>query len=117
MEKELVCINCPMGCRLTVSVKGSEVTGVEGNACKRGVEYAQQEAVCPMRVLTSVMFARDREKPLSVKTDRPVPKALLFRCVDQIFAARPAPPLHCGDVIIADICGTGANVVATQDME
>ena len=31
MEKELVCINCPMGCRLTVTMEGSEVRAVTGN--------------------------------------------------------------------------------------
>ena len=31
MTKELICINCPMGCALTAEVENGEVISVSGN--------------------------------------------------------------------------------------
>ncbi|MCI9309348.1 MAG: DUF1667 domain-containing protein, partial [Oscillospiraceae bacterium] len=76
MEKELICINCPMGCRLTAVVEGDRVISVSGNVCPRGDSFARQEAVDPLRVLTSLMRIEGREKPFSVKTSGPIPKRL-----------------------------------------
>ena len=36
MTKELICINCPMGCMLTAEVENGEVISVTGNTCPRG---------------------------------------------------------------------------------
>ena len=115
MEQVITCINCPMGCRLTVAVDGETVARVEGNVCKRGVEYARQEALTPVRTVTALMRAGNRAKPFSVKTAAPIPKRLIFACVNAIYDAKPLAPLSCGDVIIPDVCETGVPVVATQD--
>lgn len=115
-EKKFICINCPLGCRLTVKLVNGEVTEVTGNTCKRGEIYARQEAVAPKRVLTCLMRAADRQKPFSVKTSAPVPKELLFRCAQMIYETRPEAPIAMGDVVIRNICGTGTDVVATQDI-
>jgi len=117
MEKELVCINCPMGCRLSVTIENDKVSYVTGNACLRGAEYARQEAVCPMRMLTSLMFTKDGKKPFSVKSLGPVPKLKLLECAREILKTRPAAPISCGDVVIYDICCTGVNIIATRDAE
>ena len=116
MEKELVCINCPMGCRLTVTMEDGKVQSVKGNICPKGEQYARQEAVEPLRVLTSLMRMEGRQAPLSVKTSQPVPKRLLFDCVHEIFSHRAAAPVHVGDVIIPNVCGTGADIIATQEV-
>ena len=116
MEKQLVCINCPMGCRLTVTMDGQSVTAVTGNICARGAEYAKQEAVEPLRVLTSLMRIEGREKPFSVKTSAPIPKRLMFDCVQEIFRTRATLPVHVGDVVIANVCGTGCDVISTQEV-
>lgn len=115
-EKQFICINCPMGCHLTVTLEAGMVTAVSGNTCKRGETYGRQEAVAPQRVLTCLMRASNRSKPFSVKTSIPVPKELLFRCIDEIYRTRPEAPVSMGDVVIYDLCGTGANVLATQDL-
>ena len=47
--KEMTCIRCPMGCRLTVTKDGDQYT-VTGNTCRRGEEYGIQDMSCPMRV-------------------------------------------------------------------
>ena len=42
--KEFTCIRCPMGCALRAEVEDGKVVRVTGNTCKRGEDYAQQEA-------------------------------------------------------------------------
>ena len=39
--RNLICIGCPMGCPLNVTMQDGTVTAVEGNTCKRGDEYAR----------------------------------------------------------------------------
>ena len=116
MTKEIVCINCPMGCRLTVTIDGDQVTDVQGNVCAKGPDYAKQEAINPMRILTSLMPCTNRDRPLSVKTSAPISKKLIFDCVNAIYSHPVTAPIKCGDVIIHDLLGTGADVVATQDI-
>lgn len=117
MKKELVCINCPMGCRLTVTLEDGRVVSVMGNHCRRGESYALQEAVQPMRVLTGNMKAQGCPTPFSVRTDRPVPKAMLLKCAMELKRHHPQLPVRMGDLVLADVCGTGANVVATSNLE
>ena len=52
---EITCINCPVGCRLSVTLENGQVTSVTGNTCKRGEIYARQECVDPQRMVTAVI--------------------------------------------------------------
>jgi len=116
MEKELICINCPLGCRLNVVIEDRAVISVTGNTCPRGEEYARQEAVDPMRVLTSLMKIEGRQRPFSVKTSGPIPKRVYFDCVKEIFSHKAVLPIHVGDVIIKDVCHTGCDIISTQEV-
>ena len=49
-RRELICIGCPLGCALTVSMEGAEVVSVTGNTCKRGDVYARKEVTNPTRI-------------------------------------------------------------------
>lgn len=62
--KQLNCINCPMGCLLTVTLEDGKVTNVTGNTCPRGETYAHQELTDPQRMLTSTVSIEGGELPL-----------------------------------------------------
>lgn len=111
----MLCIGCPLGCRLTVSLESGEVAEVAGNACKRGYTYARQEAVQPRRMLMGNMRAVGCTRPFSVITDKPVPKEMLLLCAAELKRHTPQPPIRFGDVILQDILQTGCRVIATQD--
>jgi len=111
--RTITCIGCPMGCRLSVRLADGKVDSVDGAGCGRGAVYARQECVCPTRMVTSLVRVRGRRAPLSVKTAQPVPKEMIFECLERIHAAEVVPPVRMGDVIVPDICGTGVDVVAT----
>ena len=71
MEQSITCINCPMGCRMTVTVSPEgKVVSVSGNTCPRGEKYAVQECTVPVRMITAVIPVAGSEIPLSVKTVR-----------------------------------------------
>jgi len=113
--KEMTCIRCPMGCRLTVTKDGDQYT-VTGNTCKRGEEYGIQEMSCPMRVVTtSVRVVGGVRAVCSVKTAQSVPKAKIDDVLKALAVLRPEAPITIGQVICEDIAGTGVQLVATSN--
>ncbi len=120
MEKKLICISCPMGCELLVKKVDSSDEGyvVEGNQCDRGRVYGIKEMSDPTRTLpTTVKIKNGQLNRLPVKTDQPISKALLFKCMEVINQIEVEAPIQTGQIIIRDILGTGINIVATRNME
>ena len=116
MKRELTCIVCPIGCQLSVTLENGVVTEVTGNTCPRGKQYAIDECVSPVRTITTT--ARTTEGGvIPVKTDRPIPKDLMFACMKEINSFIVTLPAHIGDIVIKNLLNTGANVVVTANME
>lgn len=117
-QKEIICTVCPMGCHITVVGEGENIQSVTGNTCPRGDVYARNEFVRPMRLLTSV--AKTKGVPdmplLAVRSDKVVPKDQLFACVEEIRGLCLSAPVHRGDVLIENVAGTGANIIASGDL-
>ena len=116
--KNLICINCPMGCALTVEMNGDEVISVSGNTCSRGDAYARKEVTNPTRIVTStVKVTGGKSDMVSVKTKEDIPKGKIFECIKELQGVQVQAPIHIGDVIIADIADTGVAIVATKNIE
>lgn len=117
MAREMVCTVCPSSCRLTVSEENGVVT-VTGNTCKRGEQHGKNEYLNPMRMLTSTVAVTGGTLPrLPVITTGEVPKGRLRACLDEVYRARVAAPVRCGDVLIENLCGTGVDLVASRTMK
>ena len=117
MEQIITCINCPVGCRMTVRLSDSgEVLSVTGNTCPRGDKYARQECTLPQRMITAVVPAEGSETPLSVKTANPVPKSMISAIMGELSRVRVSLPVRTGDVVLANVLDTGVDVVATRDL-
>ena len=115
MEKNIICTVCPRGCHMKVTLNGTEVTEVTDYSCKRGKEYAAAEATHPVRILTTtVKIADSQYNLLPVRSNAPVPKELQMECMKAIKAVAVTAPIKAGDVVLADICGTGVDIVATK---
>ena len=87
----LTCIECPLGCDITVETEGGKVLSVVGNTFPRGDKYAREEVVCPKRVLTTTVKT-DGGKMLPVKSKEPIEKSRLFETVkllNEIIAKTP----------------------------
>ncbi len=117
---DLVCIVCPMGCRLTLTKDETTPKGyiVEGNVCKRGEDYAIKEMTNPTRMLPTTVKIRDGFiSRLPVRTTEAIPKDLIFEAMKKINEVEVEAPVKCGDVVIKDILGTGADIIATRSMK
>ena len=116
-EKSLICINCPLGCRLTATLEKGEVRAVTGNTCPRGEAYARRELSAPTRILTSTVRVTGGTLPVvSVKTADGIPKGRIFDCVEAIRDIELKAPVVMGQVVLADVCGTGVDIVATKNI-
>jgi len=112
---ELICIGCPKGCHLRVDEKND--LQVSGAGCEKGISYGKTEATHPMRIVTSTVKIKNTlHNRLPVKTDRAIPKALVFEAVRLLESIEVASPVRLGAVICPDVLGTGANFVAERDM-
>ena len=114
--QHLTCISCPVGCRMTVTIEDGQVKSVEGNACKRGDVYARQESILPLRMLTAVAPVPGSTVPVSLKTQKPIPKAKIKECMDEINRLELKLPILAGDILKEDVAGTGVNLVATRTL-
>ena len=114
--REMTCIICPRGCTLTVGYEDKNVLSVTGNACKRGKDYAVAECMAPTRTLTTTVMTESGEV-VAVKSNKPVPKELLFDCMKEINACIAPASVKQGDVVIANLLGTGADIIVTSYVE
>ncbi|MBD5517144.1 MAG: DUF1667 domain-containing protein [Lachnospiraceae bacterium] len=116
--KNLTCINCPMGCPLTIEMEGEQVIRVSGNTCKRGEIYARKEVTNPTRIVTTtVKVLNGTSDTVSVKTKEDIPKEKIFDCVKALKNVQVEAPVHIGDVIADNIAETGVDIVATGNIE
>ncbi len=117
-KKELVCIQCPLGCLLEVEMKGDEVLSVTGNTCKRGEIYGKKEVVNPTRtVCSSIRVSGGSEPRVSVKTSKDIPKDMIFPCMEVIRSLHIKAPVYIGQVVVHQVCGSDADIVITRNVE
>lgn len=115
MIKEMICINCPMGCRLTVDDTDRANIKVTGNTCPRGVTYAVNEVTAPRRMVTaSVKVEGGSIAMASVKTREAIPKELIFESLELLKDITLKAPVHIGDVVVKNILGCGVDFIATK---
>ena len=121
MNKELICIECPKGCRMLIDIEDGKVSKVSGNACPKGTEYATAEIQDPRRIFTSSVLCEGLNiRMLPVRTDKPIPKALLMQAMEKVKKIRVTKPVKTGDVIASDffgsnlICGRFGYLIVAQ---
>lgn len=115
MEKELICICCPMGCHLKVNIEENKVSG---NGCKRGIDYGLNEVTNPVRVITTTVKVNNGElSVLPVKTNGEIPKGLIFKCMEELKKVEVNAPISIGDIVLSNILDTGINIVSCRDLK
>lgn len=118
MRQRMICTACPNGCRMEASYLSREDLTLTGYGCDRGKAFAEEECFAPTRILTAtVAVVHSERKALPVRTTIPIPKELLLACLREIRNVSLEAPVASHQVIISDILGTGANVVASMGIE
>ncbi|HPQ46177.1 MAG TPA: DUF1667 domain-containing protein [Clostridia bacterium] len=117
MKREMVCIRCPKGCRMTVEYEGTKVLNVRGNSCSKGLAYAIDEITKPVRIVTSTVRVIGGELPVvPVKTSKAIRRNLIFDVMEKIKEAEVKAPIKEGQLILEDPAGCGADVIATLEL-
>lgn len=113
---ELVCIVCPRGCTLRAERDGDAIR-VTGNGCRRGEEFAKTELTAPMRTLcTTVRTVFPGAPVLPVKLSAEIPRDQIFPVMEAINAVTLEKPVAMGGVILENVLGLGADVVAASSL-
>ena len=116
-NRDLICIGCPLGCPLTVTIENGEVTEVKGNTCPKGDAYARKEVTNPTRIVTStVRVTGGSVSMVNVKTAFDIPKNKIFDCINALKGVVVSAPISIGDVILPNVANTGVNVVAARNI-
>jgi CxxC motif-containing protein len=115
MDSKVTCIICPIRCELITQHEDGEIISIEGHQCKLGIEYVKEELFDPKRTLTTTIVVREGELPLvSVKTSNPIPKESMFQAMDCISQTRVNAPIEIGEVLLENVLGLNADIVATK---
>ncbi|MHA2391288.1 MAG: DUF1667 domain-containing protein [Promethearchaeota archaeon] len=115
-SKDIRCIVCPTGCLIHVEKVNGELI-IEGHSCKRGEEYAREEFIAPKRILTTTIRVENGFLPLiPVRSDTPIPKERLQETLREIAKTKIKAPIKMGDILIKDVIGLDANIIASRDL-
>ena len=115
--QELVCIVCPVGCKLTVKKSGDKYI-IKGSMCKRGDDYAIEELTHPTRMLTSTVKLSDSHHVrLPVHSSAPIPKDLIFKAMKVINGCTVKAPVITGQALIKNILDTGVDICSSRTIE
>jgi CxxC motif-containing protein len=116
---EMICIVCPMSCRLVIDVDDAgAVLSVAGNSCNRGDVYARKELTNPTRMLTStVKISGAIYDRLPVITSSDIPKGMMFEVMKALANVEVVAPVKANDIIVENVCDLGINIIASRSME
>jgi CxxC motif-containing protein len=117
-EKEVTCIICPIGCKILVRMDSSKLEVLKGYKCKKGIEYARNEALDPRRMLTTSILVINGDWPLvSVKSSKPIPKEKVFSVLEEIKRVDINAPVKSGQAILKNVADTDIDIIATKTVQ
>jgi len=115
--REMVCITCPIGCRMELTIEDGKVAAVQHNSCKRGISYAEQEFYDPRRMVTATAFVTGGiVTRVPVRSSEPLPMAQIDAALEAIYDLRLQAPLDLGQVVIEDVAGSGVDIITTRKL-
>lgn len=117
MTREMICIECPLGCALSADIENNKVAATRGNKCPKGETYAVSEVEAPQRFFTATVLADNLEiKMVPVKTAMPIPKARIIEAALEVRKIRVSKPVSAGEPIVRNFLGLGVDLVATRSV-
>lgn len=118
MTHSMICIECPKGCHLQVEINKGKASKVTGNHCPKGEQYAHCEIENPVRIVTTTVRTKGLTlSMLPVKTDKPIPRALIGEIMKHARGLCITRPLSVGAVVEANLLDLGINLVATRSVD
>lgn len=117
MKKELICVNCPVGCHLVVEMEDGNVVSVSGNRCPKGEAYGRQECIRPMRYLTTTVRIHGAiHRVLPVISEKEIPLDQMKQAMEEVKKVVVEAPVSQGAVVLENLAGTGVKLIASRSM-
>ena len=114
LQKEYICINCPLSCDLTLTDENGELS-VSGNTCKRGEDYAKNEYRNPVRMLTTTVQLENADsRLLPVISSGMIPKEMIQKCLECLYSISVTAPVKSGEIVYKNILDTGIDILAAK---
>jgi len=118
MTKNMVCIECPKSCNLSVDIEGKRIANIRGAKCPKGIVYAASEIENPTRIFTATVLTEGLSlKLIPVRTSKPIPKRDLSRAIEEVRKVRLSNPVKAGDTIVDNFLGLRLSLMATREAE
>lgn len=116
--KQLICVNCPKGCRITVTLQEGKAVEATGYSCENGKNHALQESECPMRILTTtVKISHGTLRVLPVMSEREIPLHSWKQAMEEVRNIQVEAPVSINQIIKENLCGTGVSLIASRSMD
>ncbi len=114
MKERITCAICPMACEIDVSENNGDLI-IAGNRCGRGHEFVQKHLDEGDKIVTGrCLLSGGQMSRLPVSTNMKIPGNLVNQVLETIQNTRVQAPVKRGQVIIENIFGTGADVIAQR---
>lgn len=118
MKKDMICISCPIGCRISAEWESDNDIIISGNKCPRGIIYGKEEILSPRRVVSATMNINSSWLGrLPVMTTGTVPKEKIDSLLNEIYKIQLDVPIVRNDIIIKNIDSTGIDLIATRSVK
>jgi CxxC motif-containing protein len=116
-KENIVCVGCPMGCSVILTVDNDKVIAFEGNKCKQGEKYTIEEYRNPARILSTTLLTTGSTQPLlPVRTSNPIPKSKILEVATILAGITVEPPIKIGETVLSKPCGIPVDIIATTDL-
>jgi len=122
--REIICTVCPIGCKIRIRKNESGELIIEGNTCKRGLQYAKDEVLNPKRTLTTTVLQKTsiksktgntcHERMVAVRSSQPIPLDQTISVMDLIKHTIITRTVKEGDIILSNVQGTKADIIVTR---
>ena len=118
MKKENICIICPKSCHIEVEYDQSNIVHIKGAGCKKGIEFAENEFINPMRVFTgSVVVKGGNFHLLSVKTSGAISKIYIRELGELTHKIVVQAPIKIGVKVLENVLDQKIDLIATRNVD
>ena len=115
--RKIICVRCPRGCEIITTLDGYSITSIEGNVCKLGNDYAQNEISDPKRIVTTTVKVLNGEFPLvPVWTTTPIAKDKIMELMQLLKNMELTAPVKSGQIVLENIFNLSVNVETSGEV-
>jgi CxxC motif-containing protein len=116
-KTKLICIDCPVGCEINVIYDGKTVLEVDGNKCKKGINYAETEISDPKRmIVTTVRVVKGLHRLVPVRSKEAILKNKIFKVLDKLRKIELDAPVEMHQIVLSNAAGTGVDIITSRSL-